>query len=116
VASDHKRADSLPARGWRLLGMGKEFTPGDRLIYLATYTWNVTWFLLFVGGTIYGLSHDVPESTWQDFWQVYLYIQLAVAVLVIFWFTIGGLYNIRDMFRRLTAARRDAADDGVVRK
>ncbi|MFH1845555.1 MAG: sodium:solute symporter [bacterium] len=116
VASDHERTESLPARGWRMLGMGKEFTRGDRVIYLATYTWNVTWFLLFVGGTIYSLSHDVPAATWQDFWRVYLYIQLAVAVLVIVWFTIGGLFNIRDMFRRLTAAHRDAADDGVVRE
>ena len=116
VASDHERAEVMPSRGWRMLGMGKEFTRGDRAIYIATYVWNGLWFLLFIAGTIYSLTHDVADAAWQRFWRVYVYIHIALAVVVVFWFTGGGLKNIREMLGRLRRADRDLSDDGVVRE
>ncbi len=116
VRSDHEKEEVIPSRGWRMLGMGKEFTRGDRVIYIATYTWTISWFLLFVVGTIHNLTHEVPDESWQRFWKVHVYINLGLAVLVIFWFTAGGTHNILDMLRRLRRAERDVQDDGVVRE
>jgi len=116
VRSDHEKEEVIPSRGWRMLGMGKEFTRGDRVIYNATYTWTISWFLLFVVGTIHNLTHEVPDESWQRFWKVHVYINLGLAVLVIFWFTAGGTHNILDMLRRLRRAERDVQDDGVVRE
>jgi hypothetical protein len=70
---------------------------------------------VFVAGTIYNLSHDVSDAAWAKFWQVYVYVQLAVAVAVVVWFTIGGVRDLKDMLRRLDVMDRDDCDDGVVR-
>ncbi len=108
--------DPVPARGFRLLGMGREFTRGDRVIYIATYCWTGFWTLIFIAGTIYNLSHDVDDALWARFWKTYVLIQIAVAVFVIFWFTIGGVRDIRAMLGRLGSMQRDHEDDGMVRE
>lgn len=105
---------AAPSRGWRLFGMGREFTPGDRAIYIATYVHIGVWFVIFVIGTIYNLTHDVEDAVWASFWRRYFYIQVAYTIFVIVWFTIGGFRDIGVMFRKLGVMRRDEADDGMV--
>jgi SSS family solute:Na+ symporter len=115
VADDHDRTEVLPARGWRVLGMGREFSRGDRVIYIATYVWTGLWTLVFILGTVYNLSHVVADALWIRFWQIYVYIQAVLAVGVIIWFAVGGIHDMRGMFRRLGTAVRDQQDDGRVR-
>jgi SSS family solute:Na+ symporter len=103
-----------PARGWRMLGMGREFTRADRAIYIATYIHIGVWFAIFVVGTIYNLTHDVEDAIWAAFWRRYFYIQVAYTIFVIVWFTIGGFRDIGVMLRKLRVMRRDEADDGMV--
>jgi SSS family solute:Na+ symporter len=114
VADETQVVNAAPSKGWRMLGMGKEFTRADKAIYIATYVHTAVWFTIFVVGTIYNLRHDVPDSAWTSFWKKYFYVQVVFSILVIVWFTIGGLRDIRDMFRRLSVMKRDAADDGMV--
>jgi SSS family solute:Na+ symporter len=104
-----------PARGWRMLGMGREFTRGDRVIYIASYAWTAIWLIVFFVGTWYNLSHQVDDAVWARFWKFYFYIQLAVSVFVIVWFSIGGFNDIRAMLGRLREMPRDVTDDGFVR-
>jgi len=116
VASDHLQGETVTTRGWRLLGMGKEFNRTDRVIYLVTYVWTGIWFLVFIVGTVQNLTQEVADAAWERFWQIFVYIQVIVSCLVIVWFSIGGLQNIREMMRRLSSDKRDAADDGMVRE
>ena len=74
------------------------------------------WTLVFVTGTIYSLTHDVPDTSWAKFWHIYVYLQLAIAVVVVVWFTIGGVRDLKEMLRRLDVMERDDTDDGVVRE
>jgi SSS family solute:Na+ symporter len=104
-----------PSRGLKLLGMGKEFTKGDKAVYVLTYAMIVGWILVFVAGTIYNLTHTVSDTAWAKFWQVYVYIQLAISVAVVVWFTVGGFRDLKEMLRRLDVMDRDDSDDGVVR-
>jgi SSS family solute:Na+ symporter len=106
--------NAAPSRGWRLLGMGREFTRGDRAIYIATYVHIGVWFVIFVAGTVYNLTHEVDDAVWAAFWRRYFYIQIAYTVFVIVWFAVGGFRDIILMFRRLRSAGRDEADDGMV--
>lgn len=103
-----------PSRGWRMLGMGREFTRGDRAIYVATYIHTGIWFAIFVAGTAYNLTHNVVDAAWTRFWRDYFYVQVAFSVFVIVWFGIGGVRDITLMFRRLRLMKRDASDDGTV--
>lgn len=107
---------AAPARGWRILGMGKEFTRFDKFIYIINYIWTGGWTLVFVGGTLYNLSHEVSDSTWMEFWRIYIFIQVVLAVVTIVWFGWGGLRDMKRMLSRLKRSKRDDSDDGFVRE
>jgi len=105
---------AVPARGWRMLGMGREFTGGDRLIYILSYAWILCGLIVFILGTVYNLLHPASDSAWLEFWKIYVYAYLSVSVVVVIWFTIGGLHDMKAMFRQLGTMKRDDADDGFV--
>ena len=109
--------EEVPGRGWRMLGMGKEFTRRDRILYLATYAWTGLQFLVFVIGTVINLTHPgtVDNEGWITYWKVMIVVHIAISVVVIVWFTLGGISDIKNMFRRLRTMTRDATDDGFVR-
>ncbi len=114
VADEVQVVTEAPSRGWRMFGMGREFTRVDKAIYIATYVHTAIWFTIFVVGTIHNLRHNVPDSAWTSFWRKYFYVQVVFSIVVIVWFTIGGLRDIRNMFRRLAVMKRDTGDDGMV--
>jgi len=105
-----------PTRGWRALGLGPNASRIDRLIYLVTYGWIGTWTIVFVIGTVWNLTHDVPDADWRRFWEFYVALQVVVSGIVILWFAAGGLRDLRHMLARLSVARRDESDDGWVER
>jgi solute:Na+ symporter, SSS family len=104
------------ARGWRVLGMGKEFTRGDKVIYIAAYTWTFAWAAVFLVGTWFNLSGTVSDSSWMSFWKAFIIINTVASVFIIIWFTIGGTRDLRDMLKRLSTAVRNHQDDGFVKR
>jgi solute:Na+ symporter, SSS family len=108
--------DEVPVKGLKMLGMGKEFTRGDKIIYLAAYTWTFAWIVVFIIGTLFNVSGDVPDSSWMSFWKVFVIINLVASVIVIIWFTLGGIKDFKDMLHRLNTMVRDHQDDGTVKK
>ncbi len=118
-AGETVTANDVPVRGWRLisrklLGMGKEFTRGDKLIYIGTTAHMLFWLLIFIVGTVYNLTHEVDDDAWMKFWQFFVYWHVVVAVLVMVWFSIGGFRDVREMLHRLRTMQRDDDDDGTV--
>jgi len=111
-----KVVNTAPQKGWKMLGMGKEFTKGDKLIYIANYIWTGGWTIVFIVGTIYNLSHDVSDLAWMNFWRIYIKIHLVLSTIVIFWFTFGGFVDLKKMIIRLKTAERDHSDDGFISK
>ena len=103
-------------KGWRMLGMGKEFTRGDKFIYITTYVWTFVWTAVFVIGCIYNATHKVENEIWMAFWKIYIYANIAVSVVVIVWFSLGGFFDFKEMFHRLRTMKRDHHDDGTVLK
>jgi hypothetical protein len=94
--------------------MGREFTRGDKLIYILNYVWTGAWTLVFIIGTIYNLNHDVSDATWMQFWRIFIVIHLAMTVVSIVWFTTGGMIDMKRMIIRLKTMNRDAGDDGFI--
>lgn len=103
-----------PVKGWKVLGMGKEFTKGDKLIYIITYSWTFIWTAIFIIGTVYNLTSNVPNKEWMEFWKIYVYINIFVSAIIVVWFTIGGLKDAREMFAKLRVVKRDHHDDGQI--
>jgi len=114
IQGERTVVNATPARGWKMLGMGREFTRGDKIIYILNYVWTGAWLLVFIVGTIYNLTHEVSDGAWLSFWRTYLAIHVAVSSAIIIWFVIGGFRDLRRMNRRLKVADRDHRDDGFV--
>jgi len=114
VKEDIVIADEVPVKGLKMLGMGKEFTKGDKIIYLAAYSWTFIWVVAFIVGTLVNLTGEVQDSTWMEFWKMFILINLFVSFLVIIWFTIGGIKDFKEMLVRLKTRIRDHKDDGSV--
>jgi SSS family solute:Na+ symporter len=106
--------DTVPSRGWKMLGMGKEFTKGDKFIYILSYTWIFIWTGVFIIGTIYNLAHPVTDSIWMTYWKYYVYIYIIASAAVVVWFSIGGFIDLKMMFKRLSTMERDDQDDGFL--
>jgi len=107
-------SESKSAKGWRALLPTKEFTKGDKIIYVATYGWTAAWTVIFIIGTIYNLTTDVSNQAWLTFWKIYTWIYLITAIIVTIWFTIGGFKNLFEMIAALKSNIRDHSDSGFV--
>lgn len=114
VSVKHHIINEAPQKGWKILGMGREFTRGDKIIYILSYAWTFIWTVSFIVGTVINLTREVTDEAWMRFWYMYIKVHLFVALFVIIWFTVGGVLDIRSMFARLSTMNRDAGDDGSV--
>lgn len=114
VAEDVTQRDEQPPRWWEKLGFSREFTGADRIITYISVGWPLFWTGVFITGTIYNLTVDVPSAAWLRFWHGWTWFILVCAVLVTTWFTIGGCRDLRDLFHLLRSRRADATDDGRV--
>tara|TARA_B100000315_G_C14583851_1_gene591893 strand:+ start:1909 stop:3981 length:2073 start_codon:yes stop_codon:yes gene_type:complete len=99
---------------WTILGMGKEFTKNDKVIYIVNYIWTFSWTILFIVGTVYNLYNDVSDASWMTFWKYYLFIHIGMAIISIVWFTWGGFNDLGVMMKKLRSSERDHRDDGWV--
>jgi SSS family solute:Na+ symporter len=108
--------EERPKLGWRLFGMGQEFTRRDKALYIATYAWTFLQILVFIVGTIYSLTHDVGNGPWLTYWRIYIWVNVVLSVVVIGWFTVGGVRDVRRMTRALATMERDETDDGMVQR
>ena len=114
IKGEMKVVNQEPDLGWKIFGMGKEFTKTDKLIYILNYVWTGMWTLVFIIGTAYNLSNPVSNSSWMVYWKYYIYINIAVSAVIIVWFTVGGFSDLRDMIKSLQSENRDHGDDGWV--
>ncbi|HBG27280.1 MAG: hypothetical protein A2Y10_02400 [Planctomycetes bacterium GWF2_41_51] len=98
------------------LGITKELSSKDKITYIACISWVFIWFCCFIIGTIYNLiiNRKVSNSSWADFWHIYIYVSLAASIIVTIWLSIGGVKDMMGMFRMLKTTKRDHSDNGSV--
>lgn len=103
--------------GWqRRFGINRHFTRGDKTIYFLQIGWTVFWFTAFLLGTFVSLSYGLSPAVWLGWWKFVLGISLAVAVITIVWFMIGGIRNYFELVHLLKNEKPDASDDGWVKE
>jgi len=116
ICEEYTVVDAVPVKGWKVLGMGREFTRSDKVIYVATYAWTASWVVVFIVGTVLNLTRGVAAGPWMHFWKTYMMIYLVASIFVIVWFSAGGIINLKEMIRTLKVMKRDHADTGFVTK
>ena len=114
IQEEMKVVEEIPRKGWRMMGMGKEFTRGDKLIYIIAYGWVLLWTVAFVFGTIFNLYGSVTDVSWMAFWKIFILVNVATSMTIIVWFAIGGTHDLKEMLFRLRTQIRDHGDSGFV--
>jgi SSS family solute:Na+ symporter len=103
-----------PARGLAVLGFTKNIPWKDKIVFFSVGLWFLVWLVVFLFFTIYQLTEGMADEDWSRIWQISVYSQYALTIVVTVWFLIGGARDCREMFARLAVARRDDLDDGMV--
>lgn len=96
------------------LGITKEFTKKDKIIYFSLLIWALGWLIIFAAGTIYNINYKVSELTWSKFWIFYIKLYFILGLCITVWFIIGGIKDLVQMFKSLKEIKRNVLDDGTV--
>ncbi len=104
-----------PVRGWKAL-VTDEFSRSDKIIYGIMISWVIGWTLVFFVGTIanFALKDGIPDDFWTKFWKFKVWLACFVSIITAIWFTIGGVMDVREMFKTLATVKRNALDSGIV--
>ncbi|MGN6628219.1 MAG: sodium:solute symporter family protein, partial [Tepidisphaeraceae bacterium] len=115
VPEDAVVPTAKPGRLASLMGIDENFTRADRFQAGAFFAWTIGWFVVFIVVTVWNLVHVWPTGWWSHYWYwAGTLLPLGVGVVTTVWFTLGGVRDIRNLFRRLSLERPDASDDGTV--
>jgi SSS family solute:Na+ symporter len=114
IADDPSMSVADATRWYEKLGFTKEFSGRDRAVAYITLAFPLIWTVIFIVGTVWGLAFGLSQAFWLEFWRIWTWFIVACAVLVTAWFTIGGMTDLRFMFRALRERGVDYSDDGRV--
>lgn len=115
IAADHVQTEFVQSRWLQIVGITKEFSKSDKVLAIAMIVWNATWFLWFIVFSIANLFFRIGDAAWARYFHVNIIIIPALISLpATIWFTVGGIHDIKALFRSLATLERDSSDDGRV--
>ncbi len=91
-----------------------EFSKTDKWLYGIVICYTAVYFIGFVVVTLYNLMCDVPIVSWNIYWRFNVYLSIGLGTIVLVWFTIGGVFDLKRLFAGLRAETVDERDDGFV--
>ena len=96
------------------LGIDREFTGNDRVITYFSVGWPLAWTAILIGGYIVHEAVAPSDTGWFGFWKGYTLVVIMASLAVTVWFTLGGVEDLKYLFRKLREGKGDANDDGRV--
>ncbi len=100
---------------YKISGMDKEFSRGDKRITTLIVCWAFMWFFAFLIGCVYSLIvKDVNIELWKIFWHIQTLGLFAAGIIIVVWLSIGGFKDVKEMFRILGSKKSNDLDDGPV--
>ncbi len=94
---------------WARIGVGPEFSAGDRFIYLFKILWTTFWTGSFILGTAAWFLVKPGLDAWATWWLITLIVGGVVGLVTVIWFLWGGIRDLKLLVRHM---RRDqVADD-----
>jgi SSS family solute:Na+ symporter len=110
-----------PARTFRgllmtLLGFDSQYTRGDKMLAWSVFLYTMVFGLgVWTIQVVWNLFLRWPDSWWFSWaWYYNLTVILVIGTITTLWFGIGTTIDLRRLFKRLSALRRDERDDGRV--
>ncbi len=118
VQNDRIRRSAKPVKGFKaLIGVTDEFGLIDKIIYYITFGWTLMWVIIFFGiGSIYLIYKDTTfwSVFWEKYWLIYIIVNGIILLIVTGVFFVGGIADVRYMFRSLAKSKTNVLDDGMV--
>ena len=100
---------------FQLFNFNADFTRIDRIISGGILIWSGAWLVVVVVGTAWNHWQPWSTSAWTSYWlAVGVILPLAVALITLFWFGIGGFLDLKILFAKLMRPEIDVRDDGTV--
>ena len=100
-----------------MVGIDSQYSKGDKVLAWSVYIWSMGWgFGYFIVVAIWNkFFYRWPKQWWINAEFVRLIcIAVVIGAVTTVWFTIGGIWDLRRLFRRLASRERDSLDDGRV--
>ena len=102
-----------------LVGIGDEYTMGDKIIAWSVFAYSVCWQFgfAFVGVFLWNAASPWPKAWWGRYYYVTsLIIPMIVGGISTVWFIWGGIRDGIRLFHDLDARVADADDNGMVKR
>jgi Na+/proline symporter len=101
----------------KLIGITKEYTAGDKFIAWLIFGYSVVFgfFIVFAAVAAWNMFSPWPLAWWGYYsLVVYLLVPGIMAGIATFWLSIGGVIDLRRLFRDLAKREVNDLDDGRV--
>jgi len=113
IADETVVLNKTPLKEWMArIGITQEFTQKDKAIFFFFTLWQLFWFFVFGAVLVIRIFVDIPDPIWSAYWKYSTWMNIVLAVATMVWFTIGGVMDMKKMFRKLESKRLDTTDDG----
>lgn len=100
----------------KVVGINKEYSKGDKILAWSVFCYGVVWMFgstLII--TIWNMIDPWPDTWWATWFAILkIYSMGLIGAVSTVWFLIGGVIDLRRMFRRLEVKVVDHTDDGSV--
>ena len=103
----------------KLIGINAEYTLGDKIITWFVFCYSIMWRcgIAFLAVVVWNIVSRWELKSWGTYFFVTLFaIPCVLGVFTTFWFLIGGIRDLRQLFRDLAKRKIDESDNGFVNK
>ena len=119
---EEKKADLKSQFSWRnisgvLLGITSDYSCGDKFIAWILFIQSFVWSFLitFAGVVVWNIFSPWPLAWWGDYFFITIIaVPLVFSIISVFWFGIGGVLGLRQLFRDLQTREINPLDNGQV--
>ena len=100
----------------KMVGIDSQYTKGDKVLAWSVFVWSMgIGFGSFIITIIWNAIYPWPDVWWGYKFTIFgLIIPCIVGLISTFWFTIGGVIDLRKMFKKLDEKEDNLLDDGRV--
>ena len=120
VDGEVKHFEKLTFRNFfrKAIGITPDYTLGDKIIAYSTFIWSfgVAFLLFFIGTIVWNTFSPWPIEGWG--WRIFIIsvvVACVKALISMIWFMIGGVIDLRRLFRDLAARTQiNDLDNGMV--
>jgi len=100
----------------QLVGIDSNYTRGDKILAWSVFLYNFVWLfgaVLIV--VIWNMISPWKVQWWSSWFFIHIIaMQCLMGVVSTVWFTIGGVWDLKRLFRRLRENEQNELDDGSV--